>query len=293
MKYSIVVRTYNESRYLPQLISAIASQNVPGEHVETIVVDSGSTDETINIAKSARCKILHLAKEEFSFGRSLNVGCAAASGDVLVFISGHCVPTGRDWLRLLSGPIALGEAALSFGRQEGGKDTKFSEHQLFRKYFPASRADAPNAFFCNNANAALLKHAWERYRFDEELPGLEDMDLGKRLVEAGMKVAYVPEASVFHYHHERWRQIKRRYEREAIALQKVMPSVQITFPDALRYFFVGVFGDCAKALSQRQFLEKVAEIVAFRFCQFWGSWSGNNIHRQLSRRMKERYFYPH
>ena len=125
--------------------------------------------------------------------------------------------------------------------------------------------------------------------FDWEL---EDMDMGKRIVAAGFKVKYVPAASVFHYHHESWRKIKRRYEREAIALQKIMPEVHVESTDAVRYFLAGVFGDWAKALAQKCFWRQAGAILAFRFCQYYGTWRGNHIHRQLSKRAKEKYFYP-
>ena len=293
MKFSVIVRTYNESRYLPQLLGSLRSQAIQPQQMETIIVDSGSNDGTVEIATAAGCKLVHIDKREFSFGRSLNMGCNSAKGDILVFISGHCVPTTSEWLHNLSCPLDSGEAALSYGRQEGGAETKFSEHQLFEKYFPAKPVKTPNPLFCNNANAALLRQVWDRYRFDEDLTGLEDMELARRLVEAGMKITYVPAASVFHYHHESWRQVKRRYEREALALHKIMPSVHVTLLDAMRYFLAGVLGDWAKAISQRQFFRRAAEIIAFRFCQFSGAWRGHNMHRQISREMKERYFYPH
>jgi glycosyltransferase involved in cell wall biosynthesis len=293
MKFSVIVRTYNESRYLPQLLDTLRSQTVPADSLETVIVDSGSSDGTLQIAEDAGCRIVHIKKQEFSFGRSLNMGCNAAKGDILTFISGHCVPTSATWLQDLGKPLVSGEAALSYGRQEGGPDTKFSEHQLFGKYFPETPVKTPNPYFCNNANAALLRQVWDRYRFDEELTGLEDMELGRRLVEAGMKIAYVPSASVYHYHHESWAQVKRRYEREALALHKIMPSVHVTLADATRYFFAGVLGDWAKAINQRRLLRKAGEIVAFRFCQFLGAWRGHNMHRQVSRAMKEHYFFPH
>ena len=63
------------------------------------------------------------------------------------------------------------------------------------------------------------------YQFDEELTGLEDMHLAKRLVAAGGLVGYVAEACVFHLHLERWTQIQRRFEREALALQQICPEV--------------------------------------------------------------------
>ena len=53
---------------------------------EVIIVDSGSSDKTVEIAHKFDCKILHIKKSEFSFARSLNIGCAAATGDYLLFI---------------------------------------------------------------------------------------------------------------------------------------------------------------------------------------------------------------
>ena len=96
MLVSIVVRTYNEAKHLPALLEAIGAQTVP-HAIETIVVDSGSDDGTLDIARNHDCRVVHIAKNDFTFGKSLNVGCEAARGDVLVFVSGHCVPTDETW----------------------------------------------------------------------------------------------------------------------------------------------------------------------------------------------------
>jgi rhamnosyltransferase len=292
MLASIVIRTHNEERYLPEVLLSVLEQTVPADQREVVLVDSGSTDNTLDIARRHGCRIVHIKQSEFSFGRSLNVGCDVAQGKYLVFISGHCVPTGRTWLQDLLAPMEKGEAQITYGRQEGGPETKFSEHMLFAKYFPAVDSPPPNEFFCNNANAAVSRDTWSIHRFDEALTGLEDMHFARRVVAAGGMVRYVPTASVFHYHHESWRRVKRRYEREAIALQKIMPEVHIHTVDAIRYFMAGVLGDWAKALSQRRLLRYAMEIACFRFCQYYGTWRGNHIHRQLSRKAKEKYFYP-
>lgn len=289
---SIVIRTLNEGRYLPELMRAIREQEYPAELVEVIVVDSGSTDETLKIAESAGCKIVRIRREEFSFGRSLNLGCAASEGEILVFVSGHCVPTGRNWLRDLLAPFSEETVAVTFGRQVGGAATRFSEHMLFEKYFPANGDAGQAPFFCNNANSAVRQTLWERFRFDESLTGLEDMHLSKQAVSSGFSVRYVPEAGVYHYHHESWKQVRRRYEREAIALQQIMPEVHVTLFDAVRYFVAGCFGDWARAIAQKRFLRFFWEIVLFRFCQYSGAWRGNHEHRKLSHRQKEKYFYP-
>jgi glycosyltransferase involved in cell wall biosynthesis len=288
---SLVIRTYNERRYLPALLEAVAKQSVPAEAREVIVVDSGSTDDTPRIARDHGCRVIDLCREEFSFGRSLNVGCDQARGDVLVFISGHCVPTDGHWLERLITPLTDG-VAMSYGRQVAADTSQFSEHQIFSKHFPSADEPAPNGFFCNNANAAITRRAWERFRFDESLTGLEDLHLGKRIVDAGLKIRYVVDATVRHHHHESWRQVAWRFEREALALQSIMPEIHVHWHDALRYFGIAAVRDWAKARAQGQLLTHGAAIVAYRACQYYGVWKGNHAHRRLSKAAKERYFYP-
>lgn len=290
---SIVIRTYNESRWLPELLDAIRQQDLRHFTSETVIVDSGSTDGTLKIAREFGCRIVGIEKERFTFGRSLNYGCEAANGSWLVFISGHCIPTNKDWLHNLVLPLEQRHCDYTYGRQEGRADiTKFSEEQLFRKYFPEISAVPQDGFFCNNANAALTKAAWLEHPFDEELTGLEDMALAKKIYEAGHAIGYVAEASVYHIHEEGWRQVKRRYEREAIALKSIMPEVHVSLTDFLRYLAAGIFFDWSAALVDRQLSRQWLNICKFRLMQFYGTYRGNHEHRNLSRRMKEQYFYP-
>lgn len=288
---SLVIRTYNEEQHLPALLDAVRCQSIDLP-VEVVVVDSGSTDRTVQIAAAADCRIVGIEKTQFSFGRSLNIGCAAARGDFLVFISGHCIPIGQDWLRTLVAPLRSGIAAYVYGRQVGGKGTKFSEMQHFHRYFPPRSAVPQEGFFCNNANAAMLKSVWHVQSFDEGLTGLEDMAQAKALVARGERIGYVADAVVTHLHDESWWTIKNRYEREAIALQGILPQVHITFADFLRYFFSAVLHDAGRALTEGRLMATLFQIVAYRLMQFWGSYRGNNEHRKLSQIMKDKYFYP-
>lgn len=289
---SIIIRSYNEEKWLGSLLDALGQQDFPSTSVEVILVDSGSTDGTVSIATKAGCVIRHIPKDEFTFGRSLNLGCSAANGNVLVFISAHCIPVDSDWLKKMIQPLETGQFHYGYGRQIGHVLTRFSEKQLFAKYFPASSGEAQGGIFCNNANAAILRDVWANVRFDEELTGLEDMELASRLLKAGFRLGYVPDAPVFHIHEESWAKIRTRYEREAIALQTIMPEVHVHFTDFLRYFLSAILHDASEALQQRCFLREIPGIVVFRFMQYWGSYRGNNDHRRVSRMRKERYFYP-
>ena len=292
MRISVVIRTLNEARHLPALLAAIAQQALGAHACEVVLVDSGSTDGTLQIAEQHGCRIVHIGKEDFSFGRSLNMGCLAATGDALVFVSGHCVPCDTQWLAKLVAPLGTEGIALVYGGQVGDKNTHFSERQIFSKYFPAQSKVPQDGFYCNNANSALLRQEWEQLRFDEDLTGLEDMYLAKELVQRGRKIAYVADAKVFHLHDETWRQVKRRFEREAIALQRIMPEVHLGTLDVARYAISAILLDWGAALHERSLGQHFTGIVAYRACQFWGAYKGNHRHRQLSRVAKERYYFP-
>jgi rhamnosyltransferase len=292
MKVSIVLRTYNEQRHLRELLTGIGEQIFDRGEIETVMVDSGSTDETLGIAREFPVRILSIPKDEFSFGRSLNIGCSAAVGDVLVFVSGHCIPTGPHWIDKLVAPLQDGGIVYSYGGQLGNESSHFSEKQIFLKYFPLHDKLPQEGFYCNNANAALLRKVWEDNPFDEDLTGLEDMHLAKRLVAQGLRIGYVSDASVYHLHNETWQQVRRRFEREAIALQYIMPEIHLRRRDVFRYFFSAVLLDMGAALQEGCLKRNLFDIINYRLRQFGGAYHGNNIHRQLSRKAKESYFYP-
>lgn len=288
---SIIIRTLNEARYLPFLLEAIDAQRSEFNS-EVIVVDSGSSDGTLEIAEAHGCLILKIARQEFSFGRSLNLGCQAASGKYLVIISGHCVPCHGSWLQRLVSPLAEGVVTYTYGRQLGGPETHLSEHRIFTKYFPDRSAIPQQGIYCNNANSALLKSTWECYKFDEELTGLEDMHMAQRLVADGEKVGYVAEAGVFHYHHESWPQVQRRFEREALALQRIRPELTMRKRDLLRYLIKGVSTDLQYAQSNRVPIHLWPNTLRYRLAQYWGSYNGNRKSREISASLRESYFYP-
>jgi hypothetical protein len=102
----------------------------------------------------------------------------------------------------------------------------------------------------------------------------------------------VANAGVFHLHSETWAQVRRRFEREAIALQHIMPEVHLQLMDVCRYFVKAVIYDSREAVAQGLLRKNFLRIFRYRLEQFLGAYRGNHIHRELSRLAKERYFYP-
>ena len=292
MLVSIVIRTLNEERFLGDLLKQITKQRKDNFSVEVVVVDSGSEDDTINIAKSFNTKITHIQKNDFTFGRSLNIGSSVAQGEILIYVSGHCIPRDENWIINLISPIREGIAGYTYGGQLGVEQTKFSEKQIFRKYYPEKSEESQKGYFCNNANSALKKEIWSNFKFNENLTGLEDMELAKRFTEEGGKILYVSEASVFHIHNESYTQIRRRFEREAIALKFIMPEINVTLSDMVRYIISSIIYDIKTAVIEKIIFKEVISIFKYRISQYYGTYVGNRSLRELSREKKEKFFYP-
>ena len=103
MKCSIIVRCYNEEEHIGRLLTGIMEQTL--RDIEIIIVDSGSTDATLKIASRFPVRIVSIKPEEFSFGRSLNIGCEKAIGDFIVIASAHVYPIYKDWLEKILEPF--------------------------------------------------------------------------------------------------------------------------------------------------------------------------------------------
>jgi hypothetical protein len=118
------------------------------------------------------------------------------------------------------------------------------------------------------------------------------MELAKRLVEGGAPVGYVAEAPVYHHHEESWTSVRKRFQREAIALQRIMPEVHLSAMDLTRYIVKSVWLDWFSAYRNGHLIREFWSIMLYRWNQYLGSYKGNHQHRQLSQAQKDRFFYP-
>lgn len=290
---NIVIRTLNERKYLYELLNKISKQNLPNNYFyEVTIVDSGSTDDTLLIAKSFECNIVHIKKSQFSFGRSLNFGCNFKKCDYLVIISGHCIPYNNFWLINLINPLVEKKCDYVYGKQIGRDTTRFSEQQVFSKFFNNKSSIPQNNYFCNNANAAITYKVWKKYKFNEDLTGCEDKDLAKKLISNNFKIGYISNSIVFHIHNEKWSQIATRYEREAIAHHTITPNLTFNFIDFILFYFASLVHDIKEALKRGVFLRYFCEIILYRFFQYYGTYKGFNVSKKITKEMTNKFFYP-
>ena len=289
-KASIVIRCYNEDRHIGRLLDGIMQQTY--RNLEILLVDSGSTDRTLSIAARYPVRMLSIPPEQFSFGRSLNLGCEAAQGEYLVFASAHVYPVFKDWLERMLAPFQDPKIALVYGKQRGAPTTKYSEHQIFAKWFPEAADPHQTHPFCNNANAAVRRSLWQQQPYDETLTGLEDLDWAQRVLSLGYKLAYVPEAGIIHVHDETLRRIYNRYRREAIALKRIYPNERMSFGEFLHLLSANIVSDIYHARHDRALWGNFGSILGFRFMQFFGSYRGFRQRGPVSGRLKHTFYYP-
>lgn len=286
---SIVIRAYNEERHIGRLLDGIRQQTLTD--VEIILVDSGSTDGTVSIAESLGARIVRIPSEEFTFGRSLNLGLREARREFVVIASAHVYPVYPDWLESLLRPFEDAKVALTYGKQRGPERAAYSEQQVFHQWYPdVSNRDQSTAF-CNNANAAIRRSLWEKHPYDETLTGLEDLAWGKWAKEQGYHIAYVSEAEIIHVHNETPHAVYNRYRREAMAFKKIYPESHFNVYDFFRLALTNIFSDLWHAARDRVLLKNFASILWFRFMQFHGTRIGHRETGLVTPQLRETFYY--
>src|SRR5262245_18972734 len=264
LETSIVIRAFNEERWLPEVLGAIARQTY--RDFEVLLVDSGSVDRTRDIAAAHGARIIRLRSEDFTFGHSLNLGIQAARGAFIAILSAHAIPTDDQWLERLITPLRQPETAMVFGGQRGHAVSRFSEALDFARVFPSKPLEMDDDHvFVNNANSAIRRDLWDRHRFDEGLPGLEDAEWAKYWIPLGKKVLYTPAACIYHVHTESWAQVRHRFHREGIAGRWTAVRIMRHIPGEILRELYWCSLDLALATLKRRLPSLAGDILRYRY----------------------------
>lgn len=197
---SVVVLTKDEAQNIGECLDAVLAQLGPRD--EAIVIDSASKDKTVAICERYAVENpgrvrMHAFPENVSFGAARNAGIAMAKTDVIVFVSADAVPE-EGWLDALR--AALENADVVYGRQRHAPPTSniaTVARGLRYHHFELKKHVLPETY-ASNVNAAYRRIAFETIRFDDELPGSEDVAFAKLARFAGLRIAYAPSAVVRH-----------------------------------------------------------------------------------------------
>jgi O-antigen biosynthesis protein len=239
---SVAIPVLNGEEYLDEVLKAVRDQEVDRE-VELLIVDSGSSDRSLEIADRYDARVHAIPKQEFSHGGTRNLMMELARGSHVAFLTQDATPAHDRWLAaLLDGFAAAPSVGAVFGPHDARPDASHVLKAEMERHFAnwgngqtldvqrldrspeglaAYRAEAWRLTFLSSVNCCLARDAWERVPF-RNVPYAEDQLLGRDLIEAGYAKVFHPDARVFHSHHYRGFGFLRRYFDEFRGLREVL-----------------------------------------------------------------------
>jgi rhamnosyltransferase len=217
LKASIIVPTFNAGAEFEKLLKVLSDQETSFDY-EVLVIDSGSTDGTAELARRYGASVHQVPRDGFEHGATRNLGVSLASGEYVAFIVQDAVPLDERWLAVMVEDLERDELVAGvYGRQiprpESGPLTRvlvkgWPTARLERReqsagdperYSRLSPSERRSLATFDNVSSCVRRSVWEEIPFERTGFG-EDVRWGKRAIEAGYKVVYEPRSAVFHSH---------------------------------------------------------------------------------------------
>ena len=202
MRLSVVVPVHNGGEGLRLCLQALAASARPPD--EVIVVDDGSTDGSAALAAALAARVLTTSAGPRGPAHARNRGAEVATGEVLVFIDAD-VAVHADTLARMEALLA-GEpdVAAVFGCYDDhppARNPASLYKNLLHHYVHQHGAREAGTFWsgCGAIRRAVF---WATRGFDETWTSMEDVELGARLRQAGLRIRLCPEIQAAHL--KRW-----------------------------------------------------------------------------------------
>jgi rhamnosyltransferase len=240
---SVVIPVKDGGDRIRRCLQAVRAQEVDDE-VEVIIVDSGSTDGTVELCRSLGARVHEIPPAEFNHGATRNRGAELSQGEIVVFTVDDALPVGDRWLEALVAPLrAPGRLAATYSRQIAYDEAP--PHQrlyIEHRYGPRARVQSAaseaelsvgNVLF-SNVSSAIPADVLAGHPFASDIVIAEDLEWCARVLLAGYEVAYVPESVVRHSHvYSLGGTVKRYFDQGAAANLSFMSRARSS-PAAVR-----------------------------------------------------------
>lgn len=231
---SVVIPTKNGGGLFLRVLDGLQQQSI-WDQVELIVIDSGSTDGTLDAARNAGAKVIKIPPQDFNHGATRDYGISLASGELVVLMVQDAVPFDRNLLDKILRPFNDADVAGVYSRQIPQPDADLLTKRNLNNWLTGRpvpeircmesigwyQALSPidKYFFCNfdNVCSAVRKSIWQDHRFGPINFG-EDIDWSERVLKSGFKIAYEPAAAVIHSHD---RPLTYEYKRTYVCHRKL------------------------------------------------------------------------
>ncbi len=211
IKTSIIIPTKNGADNIGECLESVFQQDYE-EGFEVLIIDSGSTDDTLKIAKEFSVRLIQIKPEEFHHSITRNYGVELVQGEYVIFLSQDATPRNSFWLRKITDNFKDPEVVGVSGRQVPRTDAAPMERHWLSYFYPSDKkivnrhGKSGNIredyyYFFSDVNSSMRRETLLDYKFPEDIVMAEDKAWCRNVLLAGYTVAYEPEAIVCHSHH--------------------------------------------------------------------------------------------
>lgn len=262
---TVAILTFNGEVYLRRILEAVSSQELDGE-VEILVIDSGSTDSTLEILADFPAVVVHrIPNSDFGHGRTRNLAAQLAKGRYVAYLTHDAVPMSPTWLAELLAPFDLDEKVVAvMGKQvpraicfplmkydiigafaQFGPD--FGTTLFYRDAFAQDEATLNALSFYSDVNSATRRDFVVGTLPYRDVRYAEDQLFGRDVIDAGFHKAYAPRAAVEHSNDLSYAEFGARIFDETVGLRQIGTAIPLMRRRAvLRRVVRGSLGDSAR-----------------------------------------------
>ena len=239
---TVFIPTYNGEKYIGECIESILSQKIPKKYsLDILVIDSGSTDETISILNKYKehIRLVQIDNSEFGHGKTRQYAAEISKGEYILFLTQDATPCDENWIINIVEPFLISnKISCVFGRQIPRRNappnikreinTAFGVIgppdsiiiQRFTSIIDGHKTNDINTFF-SDVNSAVRRSILIKKVPFRDVDYAEDQALSVDMQNNGFLKAYTPLAAVWHSNEYTPREFYRRKFDEYIGLQKV------------------------------------------------------------------------
>lgn len=213
LNISVGIVAFNEEDYLPSLLSELKAQDYPKEHTEIILIDSLSTDKTLELFKEFKEEnkddyrnIIVVSNPKRIQAAGWNIAIKEFTLDALIRVDAHAkLPS--DFIRrnaecLNSGENVCGGMRPNIARNNSKREKLIllTDNSIFGGSFAKYHSSEEKCYVDSVFHGCYRREVLEKVKgFNEELGRTEDNDFHQRIVGAGYKICYDPHIKSYQY----------------------------------------------------------------------------------------------
>jgi rhamnosyltransferase len=276
-RVSVVIPTRDGGQVFRHLCRHLALARVR-YGIDTLIIDSGSRDDTVAHATDAGLRVHSISPAEFGHGRTRNLGVQLTEGDVICFLTQDVLPCTPEWPQRFAAALEYPGVAGVYGRQVP-RDAASMEMFFVALNYPAQplrflrqeggHHPRPGRVLFSNAFSAIRRDVIEQFPFAHDALYSEDQLWAHEVLAAGWMIDYVPGVEALHAHRYSLTGLFRRSYEVGRALRSHGIDGGATLTESLRFLSAEVTYFIRQGHAHR-----LPQLLSYEFVRWAGFQAG-------------------